>query len=115
MSLRMEAGFEHLREAMAETLAEDVEFPKGTLVTVLHAKMTANTAHAKFTLSVFPIEMQAEVLRTLKAFNRELKDGLADRLRLRRIPALHYEFDTTEAEAAVVENELLELRKRGEV
>ena len=115
MSLRMEAGFEHLREAMAEVLVEDVEFPKGTLVTVLHAKMTANTAHAKFTLSVFPETMQKEILRVLREYEGEIKDGLSERLRLRRIPDLHYEFDTTEAEAAVVETELLELRKKGDV
>jgi ribosome-binding factor A len=111
----MDAGFEHLREAMAQVLVAEVEFPKGTLVTVLHAKMTANTAHAKFTLSVFPVEMEQEVRRTLKDYEGEIKDSLAERLRLRRIPDLHYEFDHTEAEAAVIENELLELRKKGEV
>jgi len=115
MSLRVEAGFEHLKDAFAKVLAEDVEFPKGVLVTVLGAKITANTGHAKFTLSVFPETMKAEVLRTLEDFDHEIKDGLAHNLRLRRMPRIHYAFDETEAEAAVIENELLELRKKGEV
>ncbi len=111
----MEAGFEHLKEAMAEVLAEEVEFLPGMLVTVVDARMTANTAHAKFVLSVFPETMQQETLRALREFDHEIKDALGKKLRLRRIPRLHYEFDTTEAKAAVIENELLELRKKGEV
>src|SRR5690242_13090056 len=100
---RMEAGFEHLREAMAEAIEEVVEFPKGTLVTVLRAKMTANTAHARITLSVFPETAKDEVLRALERAQGDLKDELAARLRLRRIPRLHFVFDDTEAEAAVIE------------
>lgn len=111
----MEAGFEHLKVAMAEALAEEVEFVRGTLVTVLDAKMTANTAHAKFTLSVFPETMEEEVLRSLKEFEPEIKDALSHKLRLRRIPNLHYGFDHTEAQAAIVENQLRELREKGEI
>lgn len=115
MSLRVEAGFEHLKDAMGRVLIEDVEFPPGTLVTVLSAKITANTGHAKFVLSVFPETRKEEVLEILEHHQAEIKDGLAQRVRLRRIPRLHYEFDDTEAEAAVVDNALLELRKKGEV
>ncbi len=115
MSLRVEAGFEHLRDAMAQVLAEEVDFPPGVLVTVLSAKVTANTGHAKFVLSVFPDNKKEEVLETLERYQGEIKDGLASHVRLRRIPRLHYEFDDTEAEASVVDNALLELRKKGEV
>lgn len=115
MSLRVEAGFEHLKDAFARVLAEDVEFPLGMLVTVLSAKITASTGHAKFTMSVFPESMKDEALRTLEEYDHEIKDGLAKRLRLRRMPRIHYAFDNTEAEAAVIENELLELRKKGEI
>ncbi len=115
MSLRVEAGFEHLRDAFARTLAEDVEFPPGVLVTALSAKVTANTGHAKFVLSVFPENRKDDVKEILERYQAEIKDGLASRLRLRRIPRLHYEFDDSEAEAAVVDTALLELRKKGEV
>jgi len=107
----MEAGFEHLKEALAETFAKDVEFPRGSFVTVLAAKLTANTMHAKITLSVFPESMKDEVRRSLEQFRHEIKDGLAQRLRLRRIPRLHYYFDETEAEAAVIEEAINEYKK----
>ncbi len=103
MSHRMEAGFEHLREAMAHVFAEQIEFPLGSFVTVLKAKMTANTAHAAFTLSVLPNAMEEEVLATLERNMRDLKDGLAHKLRLRRIPKLHFMFDHTEEKAAYID------------
>lgn len=115
MSLRVEAGFEHLKDAFARVLAEDVEFPLGVLVTVLSAKITASTGHAKFVMSVFPENMKDEAIRTLEEYDHEIKDGLAKRLRLRRMPRIHYAFDETEAKAAVIEEELLGLRKKGEV
>lgn len=115
MSLRMEAGFEHLKDAFAQVLAEDVEFPFGIMVTVLSAKMTANTGHAKFVMSVFPENMKDEAIRTLEEYDHEIKDGLAKRLRLRRMPRIHYAFDNTEADASIIDNALLDLRKKGEV
>lgn len=110
MPHRMEAGFEHLREAMARVLAEEIEFPPGVFVTVLKAKMTANTAHASFVLSVLPEAREEEVLETLRRFDHDLKDGLAQALRLRRIPDFHFSFDRTEAEAAEIEAALNRLR-----
>jgi len=115
MSLRVEAGFEHLREAMAEVLSRDVEFPVGTFVTVLSAKVTANTGHAKFVLSVFPEGMKDAVLETLRDREGDIKNGLATRARLRRIPRLHYGFDDTEAEAEGIERALFELKQKGEL
>ncbi len=103
MSLRLEAGFERLRDALAETFAQDVDFLPGVLVTVLDAKITANTAHARIVLSVFPETKVEEVKQLLDEQQRVIKQGLSERLRLRRMPRLHYVFDDTEAEAAIIE------------
>jgi len=115
MSLRVEAGFHHLKDAVAETFAKEVEFPLGVFVTVLDAKVTANTAHARVTLSVMPEGRSEDVLDALKSYEHEIKDGIAKRLRLRRIPHLHYAFDTTEAEAAVIEQEINRLKEMGDI
>lgn len=111
----MEAGFEHLREAMAKTLREEVDFPRDILVTVLGAKVTANTAHARIKLSVFPEAAKEEVVRILERHRGDIKNGLSERLRLRRIPRLHYVFDDTEAEASEIERALHELKEKGEL
>lgn len=109
-----DAGFEHLREAFAALLTE-IEFPPGLFVTVLGAKIAANSAHATFTLSVFPDGKDKAALDTLTTSMHDLKDGLANTLRLRRIPDLHFEFDHTEAEAAIIETAINEMKKKGEL
>lgn len=113
MSIRMEAGFEHLREAMARVFIERIEFPIGAFVTVLRAKMTANTAHAAFTLSVMPTSMEEAVKKTLEHNDHELKDGLAKTLRLRRIPRLHFAFDHTAEYAETIDTLLNKIEKEG--
>lgn len=115
MSLRVEAGFEHLKVALAEVLAKDVEFPLGTFVTVMRAKLTANTSHAKITLSVLPESMQEEVKKCLKEYDHDIKNALGERLRLRRIPRLHFVFDDSGAVAAEIERTLYELKEKGEL
>lgn len=115
MSLRVEAGFEHLREAMAEILPRVVEFPPGVFVTVLAAKVTANTAHARITLSVFPETKQEEALKALAEASHEIKEELADRLRLRRMPNIHYVFDENEAYAADIDRAIHDLKEKGEL
>ncbi len=111
----MEAGFQHLRDAMAQVLEEVVEFPRGVLVTVLGAKLTANTAHARVEISVFPEDKKKDVLLILDRYNHDIKNGLAERLRLRRIPRIHFVFDETEAEAAKIEHALHEMKVKGEL
>ncbi len=115
MSLRVEAGFEHLRDTLAEIMPRVVEFPPGIFVTILSAKVTANTAHAKITISVFPESREQEVQEILAAHHHEMKEALADGLRLRRIPKLHFVFDRTEAYAADIERALHELKEKGEL
>lgn len=114
MAHNKDAGFEHLQQAFAELLTE-VEFPAGVFVTVLSAKIAANSAHATVTLSVFPDGKEQEVLDTLKAAMHDLKDGLANRLRLRRIPNFHFNFDYTESNASKIENAINDLIAKGEL
>lgn len=114
MTHKKEASFDHLRSALAETMTQ-IEFPVGVFVTVLSAKIAANSAHASVTLSVFPDGKEEVVKDTLIRFKHDIKDNLAHRLRLRRIPDLHYTFDQTEAEAAIIEKAINELKAKGEL
>jgi ribosome-binding factor A len=108
-------GMQHLRDALAAVLAERVEFPRGAFVTVMDAKVTRDTLHAKGVLSVMPVSMEQEVLRTLVASNHEIKEGLAEKLRLRRIPDFHWSFDETEANAGEIDETINVLKKKGEL
>jgi len=108
-------GMQHFRDALAAVLAERVEFPKGALVTVMDAKITRDTLHAKGVLSVLPNTMEAEVLRTLAEYEHDIKDGLAEKLRLRRIPNFFWSFDETEATAGEIDETINTLKKKGEL
>jgi ribosome-binding factor A len=103
MPRHLEASFDHVRDTMAQIFARDIEFPRGCLVTVQKAKLTANTAHANITLSVLPRSSEPEVRHILERSDGIIKDGLAHGLRLRRIPRLHYSFDEIEAHAEEIE------------
>jgi len=103
------------QQALAEALEEAVEFPIGILVTVVDAHITPDTKHATGTLSVLPDGREGEVLQALRRHEHDVKDALAHTLSLRRIPRLHWRFDTTEAQAAEIEGALHELEQKGEL
>lgn len=103
------------QSALAEALPEAVDFPVGILVTVVDAHLTPDTKHATGILSILPEGREGEVLQALRRHEGDIKDALTDMLRLRRVPKLHWRFDHTEAEAAVIEEELHALEEKGEL
>jgi ribosome-binding factor A len=82
---------------------------------VVDAHLTPDTKHATGTLSVLPDGREGDALQALRKAEHDLKDALADILELRRIPKIHWRFDSTEAEAAVIEAALNKLEKEGEL
>lgn len=108
-------GMQHFREALAAILAERVEFPRGALVTVLDAKVTRDTKHAKGVISVMPRSFENAVLDALDQYDHDIKEGLSEHLRLRRIPQIHWTFDATEEYAATIDQTINELKKKGEL
>jgi ribosome-binding factor A len=108
-------GMQHFRDALARILVERVEFLPGSLVTLIDAKVTRDTKNAKGVISVYPLSTATEALRRLKDADHDIRQGLGEILRLRRIPRLHWELDTTEANAEDIERTLEELKKKGEL
>jgi ribosome-binding factor A len=108
-------GMQHFRDALAQVVREVVEFPAGAFVTVIDAKVTSDTKHAKGVLSVLPVGMESEVIKTLKEYEKEIKAGLAERLRLRRMPRLHWGFDHTEDYVGSIDDIINQLKAKGEL
>lgn len=113
--LEQGGGMQHFRDALAAVLAERVEFPRGAFVTVMDAKITRDTLHAKCVLSVLPISMEPEVVRALIDTQHEIKQGLSEKLRLRRIPRLHWAFSESEAYVGDIDDTINELKRKGEL
>lgn len=108
-------GMQRFRDALALVLAERVEFPKGAIVTLVDAKVTSDTKHAKGVVSVFPVAMEPAVFAALEEYRHDIFDGLAEKLRLRRIPRIHWANDRTEEYVANIDETLKTLRDKGDL
>lgn len=106
---------QHFKEDMAQILARQVEFPMGSFVTVVDARLSSDQANAKVTLSVMPVAYEEQVLEALKVFRHDIIKSMAGSLRLRKMPNLHWEFDHTEQKAQDLEEYMNELKEKGEL
>lgn len=115
MPRNLEQSDSRFHEALGHILEEEVEFPLGTLVTLVATHMTPDTKHVTGTVSVLPNGHEGEILQSLRNSEGEIKKALGRFLRLRRVPAIHWRFDHTEEEAAKIEADLHALKERGEL
>lgn len=106
---------QHFKEDMAQILARQVEFPLGSLVTVVNARLSSDQANAKVILSVMPVSYEEQVLDALKTFKHDIVKNMAGSLRLRKIPNLHWEFDRTEQNAQELDEFMDDLKEKGEL
>ena len=96
MSQRTDRIDELLRQEIGAILAREVADPRVGFATVTDVETTRDLSHAKVWVSV--IGDAAERRETLAALERAMgfvRRELGLRLRLRRIPALHVELDTS--------------------
>ena len=96
MSQRTDRVDELLRQEIGAILAREVADPRVGFATVTDVETTRDLSHAKVWVSV--IGDAAERRATLAALDRAMgfvRRELGVRLRLRRIPALHVELDTS--------------------
>ena len=91
---------------VAEALKE-LSVSSSTLVTVLGTKISPTLEHATIIVSVFPLEKSEIVLESLNRKIYPIQQTLNKRLNLRTVPKIRFELDTTEEQAARIE-ELLD-------
>lgn len=101
-------------KALAESIERAVEFGPGMIVTLVRGEITGDSRYAKGTISVLPESMTGHALRCLKKNEREIKQELNRRIRLRITPQLNWGVDSTEITASEVERILNELEDAGE-
>jgi ribosome-binding factor A len=115
MSQRTERIDELLRQEIGAILAREVADPRIGFVTVTDVETANDLRHAKVWVSV--IGQQAERDEALIALNRAMsfvRRELGTRLRLRRIPEFHVEFDDS-AERGTRVLRLLQDLEKGQV
>jgi ribosome-binding factor A len=106
---RPERIAEQIKEEVGLIIAGEMNDPRVGFVTVTEAKVSPDLRHAKIFVSVLGTE--EEVSQSLSALNRAsgfIRSQLGAALRIRRIPELHFTFDSTARTAARIEEILVE-------
>ena len=97
MSVRIERVNQLLREEISGLIRHHLKDPRiGSIVSITEVVTSADLGHAKVYVSVMaPTQEQEPVLKGLGSATGFLRHELRPRLRLRRIPELHFFLDTS--------------------
>lgn len=94
MAERMPRVDELLREEISTQISRSINDPRLGFVTVVGVDTAPDLRHAKVFVSVIGTdEQRAASLTALKSATPFLRTALSKALRIRRVPALHFELD----------------------
>lgn len=108
--LRIEKVNELLRDHISELLAKEVSLKAGVIATVVKTSVSPDLRRCTIFISAYPVQDAAYVLGTLRQEVYSLQGALNRRLRMRPLPRIRFELDTTEEEAQKVEDILKDLK-----
>jgi ribosome-binding factor A len=111
-SRRQDQVSELIRHEVAEVLKRDVEFPRGTLVTVSRVTVSPDLEHATVFLSFWPVERRDELQRLAESHRGHVQHLLNRRLVMEHVPAITFAVDESEERADRL-NRLLDSLDRG--
>ncbi|MDO8582080.1 MAG: ribosome-binding factor A [bacterium] len=112
MPRRIEQLNELLQREIGAIIARDVEFPKGTMVTILSVRTAGDLKNASITVSIFPDNKRGDVLRIVRKKSRHIEMLLQEHIPVHHIPSLLWRIDVTEQKAQEVEKLLDSLQKK---
>jgi ribosome-binding factor A len=93
---RMRKVDETVREALAEVLLEEVSDPRLALVTITSVQVSHDLRTARVYITAHGDEERYRAaLEGLESAKRRIRSGLAKRVRMKFIPDLRFEIDTS--------------------
>ena len=111
MHSRPERVGEEIREELTAILAREVRDPGLGLVTLTHVRMSGDLQSARVYYTVMGDEKsRRETARALERATPFLRRHVAARVRLRRVPELHFTFDESVSRGQRIEQLLEEIR-----
>lgn len=103
---------EQLRREIAEALHNEVRDPRVQHLTVTAVETSPDLAQARVYVTGLTTEIdRKQAMAGAHAAAAFIRGRLAHRLRLRRVPELHFEFDETLEHALRIEQLLAEVRR----
>lgn len=106
------ASRERLNDLILEELAQAVNREVGVenaLITIAYVDCSSDLSQAKVGFSILPDNLAGTALRRLNSATNQIVAILKKRLKLRKIPHLIWEFDSTEKEANRLEQIITEV------
>ena len=100
-----------MKREVARILLREVDFPEGTLVTVVRVEAFPNLQGAKVYISVIPEDKAKDVLRTLQREIFTIQQILNERLRMRPVPRIQWVLGTAAVQAQRIEELLGQIQK----
>lgn len=100
------ASADRLNELLLEELAQAVNREVGVenaLLTITYVECSPDLTQARVGFSVLPDNLAGTALRKLTTSTSQIVEILRKRVKLRKIPHLIWEFDSTEKEASRLE------------
>ena len=95
MSHRLEKVNSLLTEEVAKILLEELEFPRGVLVSVTRAEVTPDLREAKIFVSVLPFDKHPRVLEVLEKNIYLIQQILNKKLTLKPMPKISFKIDSS--------------------
>ncbi|HLY26973.1 MAG TPA: 30S ribosome-binding factor RbfA [Aggregatilineales bacterium] len=107
MTLKQDRMADRIREILSSLLLLDVTDPALQGITVTEVTLDAELEYAEVFVNALGDESrQAEVMAGLKRANGFLRHEVGKHVRLRRVPALRFHWDTTFTRAEAIEEAL---------
>ncbi len=101
---------ELVKEKIAAIISEEMEFEKGTIVSVLYAKTSADLKYSTVFVSILPDDQSETVLNRLNNHSKTLQSILGDNISFRFTPKLKFALDETESKASEIDKLLDSLK-----
>ncbi|ASS91517.1 30S ribosome-binding factor RbfA [Aeribacillus pallidus] len=112
MSLRANRVAEQMKKELSDIIGRKIKDPRIGFVTVTDVHLTGDLQIAKVYISVLGNEEQKE--NTMKALAKAkgfIRSEIGSRIRLRKTPEIHFEFDETIDYGNRIESLIHELKK----
>lgn len=84
-----------LRRELAQLIQQEIEDPDVGFVGLSDVEVTRDLAHARVFITVFEPEKAASSLKALERAAGYLRRRLAQEMRIRSVPELHFEHDSS--------------------
>lgn len=82
-----------IRRDLAKLIQQEIKDPEVGFVSLSDVEVTRDLSHAKVFITVFEPEKAQQSLKALRRASSFLRSRLAQELRLRHMPELHFEHD----------------------